>query len=119
MDNTDVVERTWAEVGCRVRPLRRMVFLRTLPLEQKIGSILLPPKLTSFHGELPHMKTIQAIVVAVGPKATVKPGDHVCFTRLQFAWWKKLEDKCMFGWIDENDITGHVLSDTEAAACAA
>lgn len=103
----DVVEKTWAEVGCRVRPLRRMVFLRTLPLEEKIGMIHLPTKLTKFHGELPHMKTIRAIVVAAGPKTIVKPGEQVCFTRLQFAWWKKLEDGCMFGWIDENDITGY------------
>lgn len=104
----DTVEKTWTEVGWKIRPLSRKVFLKTLPLETKIGSILLPPKLTSFHGELPHMKTIFAVVMAAGPEATVKPGEQVCFTRLKFAWLRKLEDGCMFGWIDENDITGYV-----------
>lgn len=111
MEAMDVVERTWAEVGCRVRPLRNMVFLRTLPLEQKVGSLFLPPKMTQFHGELPHMKTVKAVVVAAGPKAKVQTGEQVCFTRLQFAWWKKLDDGCMLGWINENEITGYVLSD--------
>lgn len=111
MNTLDVVEATWAEVECRIRPLRRMVFLRTLPLETMIGSIHLPAKMVSFHGELPHMKTIYAIVCSAGPDTTVKIGDKVCFTRLQFAWYKKLEDKCMLGWIDENDITGTILED--------
>lgn len=111
MNTLDVVEATWAEVECRIRPLRRMVFLRTLPLETMIGSIHLPAKMVSFHGELPHMKTIYAIVCSVGPDATAKVGDKVCFTRLQFAWYKKLEDKCMLGWIDENDITGTIEED--------
>lgn len=113
MENMDVVEKTWAEVGCKIRPLRNTVFLRTLPLETKIGSILLPPKLTQFHGELPHQKTIRAIVVAVGPKTQVKTGDQVCFTRMQFAWWKKLDDGCMLGWIDENQITGYFEGEPE------
>lgn len=104
----DVVEKTWAEVGFKVKPLSRKVFLKTLPLEKQIGSILLPPKLTTFHGELPHLKTIYAIVMSAGPDASVKPGEQVCFTRLKFAWLRKLEDGCMFGWIDENDITGYV-----------
>lgn len=108
MENTmDVVEKTWEEVGTRVRPLRRMVFVRTLPLEEKIGSIWLPAKLTKFHGELPHMKTINAIVLSAGPKCTVKTGETVCFTRSFFAWWKKLEDGCMIGWIDESQLSGY------------
>lgn len=109
MPAADLVEQTWAEVGCRVRPLKRWVFVRTLPVATHIGSIALPPKLASFHGELPHMKTIHALVLSVGPKATVKKGDVVCFTRLQFAWWKKLDDRCMVGWIDENDLTGYFV----------
>lgn len=107
-NNMDVVAKTWTEVGFKIRPLSRMVFVKTLPLDTKIGSILLPPKLTSFHGELPHMKMIYAIVMAAGRDATVKSGEQICFLRLKFAWLIKLEDGCMFGWIDENDITGYV-----------
>ena len=102
-----LVEATWDEIGCRIRPLRKMVFVRTLPLEEKVGSLYLPVKMTKFHGELPHMKTIRGVVLAVGPKATVKSGEQVCFTRLQFAWWKKLNNGCMVGWIDENQLTGY------------
>jgi hypothetical protein len=90
-----------------------MVFARTLPLEQKIGSIYLPPKLTSFHGELPHQRTIRAIVLSAGSKSKLLPGDKIAFTRLYFAWWKKLEDGCMVGWIDESQILGYVDSDAE------
>lgn len=109
--NLDVVGQTWTEVGYKVRPLRNTVFVRTLPLEEKVGSLYLPAKLTKFYGELPHQKTIRAVVLAVGPKAKVKPGEKVCFTRLYFAWWKKLEDGCMVGWIDENQLTGYIEED--------
>jgi hypothetical protein len=111
--DTGIVEQTWAEVGCKVRPLRRMVFVRTLPLAEKIGSIYLPMKMTKFHGELPHQKTIRAVVLSTGSKCAVKPGEHVCFTRLHFAWWKKLEDGCMVGWIDENQLTGYFEGEPE------
>jgi hypothetical protein len=90
-----------------------MVFVRTLPLEEKVGSLYLPTKMTKFHGELPHMKTIRAVVLSVGPKGTVKPGEQVCFTRMQFAWWKKLEDGCMIGWIDEAQLSGYFEGEPE------
>lgn len=109
----EIVDRTWAEVGCRVRPLKRMVFVRTLPMATKVGLIYLPPKMTSFHGELPHQITIRSMVLSSGPKCTVKPGDMVCFTRLHFAWWKKLEDGCMVGWIDESQLTGYFDGELE------
>lgn len=106
-----IVDRTWEELQCEVRPLNRMVMVRTLPLEQKVGSLWLPPKLTTFHGELPHQKQVKAVVLSAGPNTTVTSGEVIAFTRLYFAWWKKLEDGCMVGWIDEQQITGYIDRD--------
>jgi len=105
--NMDLVEKTWAEVGYKVRPLGRKLFVRTLPIEEKIGSIYKPVKLTKFHGELPHMQLIRGVVLAAGPEAKVKIGEQICFTRLYFAWLKKMEDLTMFGWITEEQACGY------------
>lgn len=103
----EVVEKTWAEVGCKVRPIRRWVMVRTLPVEQKIGSLYVTPKESSFYGVLPHMRNVRAIVLSAGDKAFVKPGEEVVFSRLHFALWKNLEDGCKVGWIDENQLLGY------------
>lgn len=112
----DVVERTWTEVGYRVRPLHRNVFVRTDPPEQKVGSLWLPPKLQSFHGDLPHMRIISATVLIAGPKTEVKPGERICFQRLHFAWLKKLEDGGMFGWIDQVQVLGYPAEDAHISS---
>lgn len=105
----DVVERTWDEVGYRVRAMHRNVFVRTDPPEQKVGLLWLPPKLQGFHGDLPHLRVVKATVLAAGPKTELKPGDRICFQRLHFAWLKKLGGEVMFGWIDQVQVLGYAL----------
>jgi hypothetical protein len=104
----DTVEKTWEEVGYRVRPLRWMVFVRTDPIPQKVGSIYLPFKLQTFYGELPHLQVVTATVLSVGPKALgLQPGDRVAFARLHFARWLDMADGTKVGWIDANQIAGY------------
>jgi len=112
----DVVERTWKELGYRVEATGYRVWVRTMPHPRKHGSIWLPPKAASFHGELPHLRTVYAVVLSAGPKgpaAELKPGDIIGFKRLEFAWWAKLEptqvdeyggDEEFVGYIDSNHI---------------
>jgi len=112
----DVVEQTWKELGYKVRATGYRAWVRTLPRPRKIGSIWLPPKMASFHGELPHLRTVYAIILSAGPKGVareLKPGDIVAFKRLEFAWWAKLEptqtdeyggDEEYVGYIDANHI---------------
>ena len=102
-----LIADSWNELGYKIRPLRRVVWVRTQPHEQKIGLIWKPPKFASFHGELPHQVTTKAIVLSTGPRATVKPGEKVCFTRLFFAYWKKMEDGTYVGWVDETQLSGY------------
>lgn len=112
----DVVERTWKELGYRVKATGYRVWVRTLPHPRKVGAIWLPPKAASFHGELPHLRTVFAVVLSAGPKGVAQelnPGDVVAFKRLEFAWWAKLEpaqrdeygsDEEFVGYIDANHI---------------
>jgi len=112
----DVIERTWKELGYSIEATGYRVWVRTLPHPRKIGSLWLPPKAASFHGELPHLRTVYAVVLSAGPRgpaAELRPGDIVGFKRLEFAWWKKLEptqtdeyggDEEFVGYIDSNHI---------------
>ena len=104
----EVIDRTWQEVGHKIRPLRKILVVRTLPTEQRLGAIWLPPSAANLYGGLAHQRTVKAIVMAAGPKATVKPGEVIAFTRLYFGWWNQLENGCYFGWVDENQISGYV-----------
>jgi hypothetical protein len=115
--NLDLVAKTWAELGCRVRPTRRMVFVRTEVFNNKNpgGLLWLPGKLHGFHGGLPHMRTVYAIVISAGPEALVKEGERVAFMRLHFAVWKPLAEEGAFaGWIDQNDLIGYADYDVLA-----
>lgn len=90
----DLVTRTWEELGFKVRATGWKVWVRTLPHPRKIGRIWLPPKAASFYGELPHLRTVYALVLTSGPLGwakDLKPGDKVAFKRLNFSWIKKLE----------------------------
>ena len=119
---SDLIRRTMEELECKaLHPLRWMVFVRTLPLEQKTysGKLWLPPSATdmypSMHVELPHKRMVHAVVLAAGPKAPyVKPGDTVMFQRLHFAWWKKMQDGTFVGWIDYNQLAGFVEDTDES-----
>ncbi len=118
MDNQELVERTWAELECRIRPLSRTIMVRTLPIPQKIGSLWLPPKAASFYGGMPHLVMIRAIVLSAGPKAHVNPGEKVLFQRLWFSRWKGLSDGCYVGYLDAVKLTGIVEDDSEEQAAA-
>jgi len=112
----DIIERTWEELGYRIRATNYRVWVRTLPHPRKHGSIWLPPKAGSFYGELPHLRTVYGTVLSAGPRgvaAELKPGDIVAFKRLEFAWWAKLEastkdeygeDEEYLGYLDANHI---------------
>jgi hypothetical protein len=118
MDNQELIERTWAEVGCRLRPLKRTVMVRTLPIPQKVGSLWLPAKAASFYGGMPHQILIRAIVLSAGPQSHVAPGEKVCFQRLWFSRWKGLSDGCYVGYLDAVKLAGIVEDDTEEQAAA-
>lgn len=110
----DLIEKTFVELGVKaLHPLRWMVFVRTLPFEQKTesGKLWLPPSCTdmypSMHTELPHLRIVKAVVLAAGPKAyAANPGDTLVFKRLHFAYWKKMADGTYVGWLDYNDVIG-------------
>ena len=107
----EFIDRTWQEVGHKIRPLRRLLVVRTLPTEQMVGSLWMPSSASATYGGLAHQRTLKAVVLAVGPKATVKPGELIAFTRLFFGWWKKFDNDCYFGWIDEDQIHGYADPD--------
>ena len=115
------VEQTWAEIGFRFRPLRHVVLVRTYPLPTVTeGGIIIPEKLTSFYGELPHVQLVNATVLSSGPKAILEPGDRICFQRLFFARWLEMEDGSLVGWIaDERNIVGWFEGDVTYAPMAA
>ena len=106
-ESIKLAETTWAQVGLTVQPLGRMVFVRTLPVEDKVGSLYLPPKEAGYMGGMAHQKTLKGIILAAGPKSQVQVGERVCFTRLYFAWWKKLGGGALVGWIDAAQLTGY------------
>ena len=111
-----IVEKTWEELGFRIRAVGWKVWVRTLPHPRKVGHIWLPPKAASFYGELPHLRTVYGVVLSAGSRGlarSLKPGDIVGFKRLEFAWWVKLEgtqsdeygsDDEYVGYIDANHI---------------
>jgi len=105
-DVTSLIAKTWEECGVlRVRPLRNMVFVRTELLPEYIGSIFIPATLRASYSQLPHKVMLSALVIGAGPKCTsVKIGDRVSFSRLFFARWQEMSDKCLVGWLQEENI---------------
>lgn len=103
----DRVKETFAELEINsFRPLRDLVLVRSNPMPVKTGSIYLPNKLTTFFGLLPNMQLITATVIAAGSKATVLIGEEIVFLRLNFIWWKVMEDRTVVGWIQEANVLG-------------
>jgi len=125
----DIVERTWAELGFRLKATGWKVWVRTLPHPRKIGSLWLPPKAASFYGELPHLRTVYAVVLSAGPRGVaqeLKPGDVIAFKRLHFAWIRKLEptnvdeygaDEEYLGYVDANDVV-YVVEEADGVRVA-
>jgi hypothetical protein len=106
-DPAKLVEDTWNYLGWTVRPLRRLVFIRTHPRPERYGSIILPLSMRREHAELPHKSLNVGTVCAVGPQTKyLKVGDTIAYYRLFFAWWKRFPDQTYIGWIDEDNIFG-------------
>lgn len=106
-----IVERTWKELGYEIEATGWKVWVRTMPHPRKVGSIWLPPKAASFHGELPHLRTVFAIVLSAGPRGgarELRPGDIVAFKRLEFAWWKKLEPTSTDEYGSDEEFVGYI-----------
>jgi hypothetical protein len=102
------VEKTWEELGYRLRMLRNTVLVRTEPLPTESNGVILPDRAVSFYGELAHVQFVTATVLAAGPKAVLKPGDRIAFTRLFFARLLEMPDKTMVGWIaNEENVLGY------------
>lgn len=94
-DLTNIVERTWEEIGFSVRATGYKVWLRTLPHPRKYkGLIWLPETRSGFYGEPVHQNLVFAVVLSVGPKARSReelpPGTVVGFRRVNFGWMMKL-----------------------------
>jgi hypothetical protein len=123
----DLVERTWAELGFRVRALGYKIWVRTLPVEQRRGPLWLTAKAASFYGGLPHLRTVQAVVLSAGPAGLargLKPGDVLAFSRGHFTRFWQLQptqttlagaSEEYVGVIDSNDVFGFAsdVSDRE------
>jgi hypothetical protein len=111
----ELIQKTWAEVGFRYRPLRKLVCIRTeaRPYKSHHG-IWFPPDLTgTFDKDKSTLDvTLYARVLSVGPKVKIlKPGDRIFISRLYFAWIRKLTDGTYMGSIDIDNIFG--LADEE------
>jgi len=118
MDEKITVESTWADLGERVQATGWKLWVRTLPHSRKThgGKLWLPPKLQSFHGELPHLVTVRGLVLSVGPHGTAQSfseGDIVEFQRLHFGYMWKLPnanqdqyggDEQYIGFLDANQV---------------
>lgn len=119
----EIVASVWQELGKRYRPLRRVLIVRTDPQSQSTpGGILLTQKESDLYTGMPHMRVVKATVLAAGPKASTAVGARVCFQRLHFAWFAKLEDKTLVGTIEEEELVGYLEDEqflTSAAPAAA
>lgn len=107
----DLIERTWDELGFRVRATGWKVWVRTRPHPRKWASLWLPPKAASFYGDLPHLRTVYATVLTAGPRGmarTLKPGDVIAFQRLHFAWMNKLEPTTRDEYGADEEYVGYV-----------
>jgi len=115
-DRIGLVQRTWDELGEKYRARGYWVWVRTEAHREKIGQIWLPPRLSSFHGELPHLVNVMATVLSAGSTGAAKefkPGDRIWFTRLYFGYHKKMEDGTFVGWLDANQISGFAGEEDE------
>jgi hypothetical protein len=127
-ERTELVQATWKELGYAIEATGWRVWVRTLPHVRRIGSIWLPPKAASFHGELPHTRTVRAIVLSAGPLGAAErlvAGDLVTFKRLEFGYWRKLKprfedehgaDEEFVGFIDSNHIVGVLEEDDDGGS---
>lgn len=118
--NKQRVKDTWDELGLRIRPMTWYLFVRTehKPWKTNSGILYLSPKMHSWHGPMAHLDLVKGVVCAAGPiaqkKSRVLEGARIIFKRLHFAWWKKMEDGTMLGWIPAGDVLGYPSEDDES-----
>lgn len=117
----ELVEKTWQELGYRIRSVGYKIWVRTLPHRRRSpGGLWLSPRQASFYGELPHLVTVEAVVLSTGPRGlatAVKPGDVIAFSRVHFARHVQLQpteidaygtSEEFVGYVDANQIFGFV-----------
>lgn len=109
------IESTWKELGRKIRPRKRIAFIRTEVPKEKTSKagIIYPQSTTGFYKGYAHQALIKAMVVRAGPDSCLKPGEWIAFQRLYFAKLWDMEDGSIFGWIDENQVGGYVDPDEE------
>lgn len=119
----DLVEETWEQLGYKIRPIGWKIFVRTMPHQKKVGSLWMPPKLQTFHGEVAaHLRIIRGVVLSAGnrgPAETMKPGEIVEFQRLHFGFTDKLfgegaaDDpigEVYVGFLDSNQVLWKIVN---------
>lgn len=111
------IEETWKDIGMKVRPMRRHVYVRTAAYIGKIGKIYLPGgNYSGFYSGLAHQRLVKATVCAVGPRVKgVKPGETIIFQRLFFIKHLSIDDGTFVGWVDEENVIGYAPEDIDLA----
>jgi len=109
------VDETWKDIGMKVKPLRRKLYVRTCPYKDKIGLIWLPGgNHSGFYSGMAHQRLVKATVCSVGGEvAEVEPGDTILFTRLFFIKHLSIDDGTFTGWIDEVNMIGYAPEDVD------
>ena len=113
MDTMAVVDQTWKELGRRFRAVRQVVFVRTDPPKEKVGSIYKPYSRLGFYDGMPNQHPIAAVVISAGPDTEFKTGDRICFQRLFFARLTELSDHSLVGWILGPNVSGFLEGDLD------
>jgi len=113
------IEEAWKLLGWKIRPMRRLVIVRTLPIPTKSesGLLHLPSSLTGFYDGLANKKIIEAYVLRTGPGVTqVREGDKVLFMRISFARFERLagDEESYLGYLDETEILGKLEAEETA-----
>lgn len=121
MTPTELIAKTWDEYGCKIRPLRKRLLVRTETRPFKtFHGIWLPPSTTGTFDKDKSKLDVELYgrVLAVGSEVTaLKAGDRIFFSRLYFAWIKKMvplspgEDANFIGFLFEDNVIGHADED--------
>jgi co-chaperonin GroES (HSP10) len=110
-----LIEKTWAELGFRIRPLNRKVFIRTETRPYKTaGGIIIPESARGIYSVDRSKIDVElyARVLSVGPRCReIKEGDRIFISRLYFAWIRKLADGNFVGYLEEENVFGFAAED--------
>lgn len=103
----ELIDKTWEELGRKLECVGSRVLVRTEAMPEKIGSIYLPPKQSTYYGQLKgNDVTTTGTILNVGPECTenLQLGDKILFKRLVFAYYEKMKDNTFVGWVNEKDV---------------